>query len=86
MNKRLTAVLLVLLSLTLVSCTAPTEDPDQQVLTQLEDAGSDLSKPHDLEFFLYFRDELAAEAAAEDVRALGFSVEVRPAAVGTDWL
>jgi hypothetical protein len=29
-------------------------DLDQQVLDQLKKAGSDLSKPHNIEFFLYF--------------------------------
>ncbi len=31
-------------------------DPDQMVLDQLRKAGSDLSKPHKIDFFLYFPD------------------------------
>ena len=60
--------------------------PDQQVLFQLKKAGSSLSKPHDVEFFLYFPTESIAEQAASQIRAAGFTVEVKPAAKGTDWL
>jgi len=52
------------------------------VLLQLRKAGSDLSKPHKLEFFLYFVTECAAEEAALRVRNTGFDVEVKEAAEG----
>jgi regulator of RNase E activity RraB len=61
-------------------------DLDESVLTQLKKAGSDLSKPHKIEFFLYFPSQAAAEQAAPRVRAAGFEVEVRQAAKGNDWL
>ncbi len=61
-------------------------DPDREVLVQLKKAGSNLSKPHDVEFFLYFPSKAVAEQAASKVRAAGFVVEVRPAAKGDDWL
>jgi len=35
-------------------------DLDEEVLVQLKKAGSNLSKPHHVEFFLYFNDEVAA--------------------------
>src|SRR5882672_8366400 len=35
-------------------------DLDQQVLDQLKKAGSNLSKPHDIEFFLYFQTKESA--------------------------
>jgi regulator of ribonuclease activity B len=61
-------------------------DLDESVLVQLKKAGSDLSKPHDIEFFLYFPSQSIAERAAPTIRAAGFAVEVRPAAKGSDWL
>lgn len=60
--------------------------PDGQVLSQLKKAGSNLSKPHDVEFFLYFPTESIAEQAASQIRTAGFAVEVKPAAKGNDWL
>jgi len=38
-------------------------DLDQQILDQLKKAGSDLAKPHDIEFFLYFPTEPAGTRA-----------------------
>jgi regulator of RNase E activity RraB len=61
-------------------------DLDESVLVQLKKVGSDLSKPHKIEFFLYFPTQSAAEQAAPVVRKTGFEVEVRPAAKGADWL
>lgn len=60
--------------------------PDKQVLVQLKKAGSNLSKPHDVEFFLYFPTESIAQQAASQIRVAGFAVEVKPAAKGIDWL
>jgi hypothetical protein len=62
---------------------------DQRVLDQLREAGSDLSKPHDLEFFLYFPNQEAAGIAAERIRtsgAGGFAAEVKRAPQGEAWL
>ena len=61
-------------------------DPDQQVLDQLKAAGSDLSKSHKIEFFLYFPSEEKAKNAAVDLRKEGLTAEVRTAAIGADWL
>ena len=52
-------------------------DLDQSVLVQLRKAGSDLSKPHNMEFFLYFPTRSVAEKAAPPIRDAGFEVEVR---------
>lgn len=64
----------------------PPNDPDGQVLDQLRRAGSDLSKEHPIEFFLYFSSEESAHAAASRLRNDGFAVEVRPGALRPDWL
>ena len=61
-------------------------DPDQQVLEQLKKAGSNLSKPHQIEFFLYFPTQSAAQQVAEVIEKSGFTVTVKPAAKGPNWL
>jgi hypothetical protein len=52
-------------------------DGDAATLRQLEKAGSDLSKPHTIEFFLYFPSEPAALEAAASLRLEGYTAEVR---------
>ena len=61
-------------------------DLDQQVLNQLKKAGSDLSKPHNLEFFLYFPTETSANQAAKDLKIEVDDVEVQPGAKSRNWL
>jgi len=61
-------------------------DLDQAVLDQLRKAGSDLSKPHNIEFFLYFPAEAAASKACTQIQNMGFRVTVERAAKGPDWL
>jgi hypothetical protein len=62
------------------------QDPDASVLLQLRKAGSNLSKPHEVEFFLYFPTQSIAEQAAAQIRDAGFKIEVRPGAKSDDWL
>jgi Regulator of ribonuclease activity B len=61
-------------------------DPDKSVLIQLNKAGSKLSKPHQIEFFLYFPTQSLAQRAAATIKAEGFDIHVEPAAKGNDWL
>lgn len=61
-------------------------DLDQLVLAQLRKSGSNLSKPHNIEFFLYFPTQSLAEKAGLNVRDAGFEVEVRKAGTGDSWL
>jgi regulator of RNase E activity RraB len=56
-------------------------DRDAATLRQLQKAGSDLAKPHSIEFFLYFPNEPAALEAAASLRLEGYTAEVR---IGTD--
>ena len=58
-------------------------DPDAAVIEQLSAAGSDLSKPHMIEFFTYFRAEESAEAACGTLAANGFAVSVQLSAMTT---
>jgi hypothetical protein len=60
--------------------------PDEAVLVQLQQAKADLSKPHEVEFFLYLPTQAAAEQVANQVRKDGFHAEVKPSAKGGDWL
>jgi hypothetical protein len=57
-----------------------------EVLEQLREFGSDLTKPHDFEFYLYVPTKAYAEKAAK-IRSSGFSAaEVSRAASGSGWL
>ena len=86
MRKTLIVATLILLFAAMGACTTAEEQADLQTLNRLEEAGSDLSKPHEMEFFLYFPDEASANAAAADIREQGFSVQVWPPEDGSDWL
>lgn len=59
---------------------------DQQVLDSLRAKGSDLSKPHPIQHYLYFHAQRVAEQAGLELQAVGYKVIVRPAAKGNDWL
>lgn len=59
---------------------------DKETLDQLRRAGSNLEKPHEFDFYLYFPSQAAAERADAEVQNAGFTAVVRPAATGSDWL
>jgi len=59
---------------------------DKMVLEQLREAGSDLSKPHVLEFYLYFPAEQSAHQAAEKLESEGFEGELKPSVGEATWL
>ena len=61
-------------------------DPDEQVLNQLRQAGSNLVKIHKLDFFLYFQTQEIAEMVKVELMKLGFVAEVSHSAKGSDWL
>ena len=58
----------------------PPPNPDAEVIEQLRQAGSDLSKPHPIEFYFYFPTEGAADKACEKLASQSYSVVVRPSA------
>lgn len=66
--------------------TAFPNDLDGSVLDQLVKAGSDLSKEHQPEFFLYFPDETTAERVAALIHADGFQVTVQRSPAADNWL
>jgi regulator of RNase E activity RraB len=61
-------------------------DLDQQVLEQLKKAGSDLLKPHTIEFFFYFPNEKLANQAAQDIKVEVDDLEVELGADKKNWL
>jgi len=54
------------------------EERDLAVLRRLKELGSDLSKPHEVEFFLYFPSEEQAKSAASEIEREGYVVSVYP--------
>ena len=61
-------------------------DPDQLVLDQLRKAGSDLSKPHNIDLFLYFPSEASANEAAKGIEGEVDAVKVELGADKKNWL
>lgn len=56
--------------------------PDARVIHQLRLAGSDLTLPHVIDFFLHFPDESSARTAARQLQAEGDIVTVEPGGAG----
>ncbi len=52
------------------------DEKDLAVLHRLEELGSDLSKPHTVDFFLYFPSEELARSAASEIERDGYVVNV----------
>lgn len=68
---------------------APLLEVDRQVLETLRKGGSDLSKPHPIDHYLYFSTQHSAESVGRELAAIGFRVSVRPSATpekGYEWL
>jgi hypothetical protein len=62
------------------------DNPDALTLAELRKAGSDLSKPHLIEFFLYFPNRDSAEEVAEILRTEGYELTVSLGADNVNWL
>jgi hypothetical protein len=63
-----------------------TSNDDQATLDQLRQAGSDLSKPHPFDFYLYHPEQSGAEQLCNALVSDGFQVSVGESAAGGDWL
>jgi regulator of RNase E activity RraB len=48
------------------------EQQDAEVIENLRASGSDLSKPHDVDFFFYFASKAHAERAAQELAAASY--------------
>lgn len=90
MNTTLIAVfLVVVISASLLysrNSTAVDSSPDEQVIQQLNKAGSNTGKPHNIEFFFYFPTLEAAERIAVLLKKDGFSARAEHAAKGDDFV
>ena len=51
-------------------------EEDLLVLGRLEELGSDLTKPHKVDFFMYFPSEEGAESAAREIEKQGYTVKL----------
>lgn len=71
-------------------CTSSIENrntsPDGQVISQLKSAGSDLSKEHPVEFYIYVPTRESAEKIAEKVTGNGFVSVVEKTENSNTWL
>lgn len=54
------------------------DDRDTAVLVELRQAGSDFSKLHSIDFFLYFPTEAAAQSTAKRLVSMDFQVSLSP--------
>lgn len=59
---------------------------DRQVLAQMRKAGADLSKPTEVNFYLYFKERRAADNAAAHAAADPLIATVRPGRDTSSWL
>ncbi|MCJ7775930.1 MAG: ribonuclease E inhibitor RraB, partial [Desulfobulbaceae bacterium] len=59
---------------------------DQAALDSLLDAGSDLSKVHPFDFYIYHPDESGEVQICSQLRADGFQVTTREGAIEGEWL
>ncbi|HSB54657.1 MAG TPA: ribonuclease E inhibitor RraB [Gemmatimonadales bacterium] len=64
----------------------PAPDADASTIEQLAQAGSDLTRPHTIEFFLYLPEHAAAEAVASELAGEGYTTELSQEEQATDWL
>ena len=63
-----------------------TAEADAATLRALRDAGADLTKETEVNFYLYFPTREAAQRAAEQARTPSFTATVRKGALGDSWL
>ena len=61
-------------------------DSDQEALDSLRDAGSDFSKLHPFDFYIYHNEKSSAERICAELANEGFQVTVREGAVAGEWL
>ncbi|MEI6022415.1 MAG: ribonuclease E inhibitor RraB [bacterium] len=54
-----------------------TQDPDEMVLSHLIKAGSNITKPHTIDFFLYFTTQEDAEKAKVVLQKEGRIIEIK---------
>ena len=88
MSRTQSHLIALLLSCLLVGGCGPLNavDLDRKALDSLRDAGSDLSKPHPFEFYLYHPDRSGAQLICSRLSAKGYRTTSREGAVEGEWL
>ena len=61
-------------------------ESDQAALDSLRDAGSDLSKVHPFDFYLYHENKAGAQLICAELEQSGFQVSVSEGAIQGEWL
>ncbi len=61
-------------------------ESDQAALDSLHEAGSDFTKVHPFDFYLYHPDQSGAEQICVQLRAQGFQIAVKEGTVEVEWL
>ena len=61
------------------------DDADRLVIAQLKEQGSDITKPTDVIFYLYFPTQADAESLRATVADMGFTVDIHQIDGYTDW-
>jgi len=82
-------ILILLASLMIVGCNKPDNknlSPDGQVILQLKNAGSNLSKEHPVEFFIYAPNKDAAEKIATRIESDGFKSKIEKSESDQSWM
>jgi regulator of RNase E activity RraB len=82
-------LLILLVSLMIAGCNEPKNkdlSPDGQVIQQLKNAGSNLSKEHPVEFFIYAPNKEAAESIVARIEIDGFKSKVEKSESDELWL
>jgi regulator of RNase E activity RraB len=79
-------ILLILLVATTGCSLFNFANSDQAALDSLLEAGSDFSKLHPFDFYVYHNEKSGAERICADLADEGFQVVVREGAVAGEWL
>jgi hypothetical protein len=61
-------------------------ETDKEALDSLRDAGSDLTKAHPFEFYIYHNNKADAQLICADLKQDGFQASVREDAIEDEWL
>ena len=61
-------------------------ETDQEALDSLSDAGSDLTKAHPFDFYIYHNNRAGAQRICADLDTKGFQASVQEGAIEGEWL
>lgn len=64
----------------------PALDHDAALIAHLRASGADISRPHEIDFYLYLPNEEAASAVLARAQAVGYRGDVSISADGKGWL